>query len=212
MKPISVLMLAVFALASCKNDQGQQPSHTTVDSAPVAEARKASVYIKDSSQYDTSFISGLSYGEPIRLIDAMCIVGNDTVGFPNDLPTDSATVFKGAAPGNSFALTVTRSNFTNIVYTILVTDTRKNTTDSLSGTAVLKSSFFLASEVDYDPEEEQGFGSSEYLDKKGTCDIIIRIGIGPDEKGRKRATIFGSCPNNSKLAVSLNDSPILRTE
>lgn len=171
------------------------------------------IYIKDKSQYDQTFIDGLTdYNEPIKLIDNFIITGKDTTYFPEDLNLNSATTFNALKDNNKYLLTVTRTNLTSLTYNFQLTDKDNKTIDNKSGKAILGSMFFLASENDEDSETGYGYGSCEYWDKTNDCGLSIRVGIGKDDTGKQRAMLNYGGNDKSKKTLSLNECPTLRTE
>lgn len=171
------------------------------------------IYIKDKSQYDQTFIDGLAdYNEPIKLIDNYIITGKDTTYFPNDLSLNKAITFKASKDNNSFLLTVTRTNLTNLTYNFQLTDKDNKTVDTKSGKAILGSMFFLASEMDEDSQTGDGYESYEYWDKANDCWFAIRVGGGKDDNGKQRVMLNYGCNDKSKQTLNLDECPTLRTE
>lgn len=171
------------------------------------------IYIKDKSQYDQTFIDGITdYNEPIKLIDNFIITGQDTTYFPEDLNLNKTITFKGTKYNYKYVLTVTRTNLTNLTYKFQLRDKDNKTVDIRSGKAILSSMFFLASEVDEDSETGDSYGSSEYWNKTNDCWFRIRIGIGKDDNGKLRAMLNYGCKEKSKQTLNLDECPTLRTE
>lgn len=178
-----------------------------------ADNQKLNIYIKDKSQYDQTFINGITiYNGPIKLIDNYIIAGNDTTYFPEDLSLNKVTIFKAIKDNNKFVLTVTRTNFTNLTYSFQLTDLNNKILDSKSGEAILGSLFFLASEIDEDSQTGDSYGSCEYWDKTNDCWLAIRIGIGKDDHGKLRAMLNYNCNDKSNQTLNLDACPTLRTE
>ena len=171
------------------------------------------IYVKDTSLYDQSFIEGLSgFKEPIRLIDNYIITGKDTTFFPDAFPLDKAIVFKGIKATNNYLLTVTRTNLTNLTYNFKLTDKENKTLFAKSGKSILGSMFFLATEMDNDSQNGDGYPSYEYWDKTAACWFAIRIGLWKDGNGKQRAKVTYGCEDKNKQAMNLDECPTLRTE
>jgi hypothetical protein len=215
MKQTIYILTLTLLLLSCSGKTRKTIDTKSADSLQTisADKKQSDIYIKDKSQYDQSFIDGLSdYNEPVKLIDNYILTGNDTTYFPNDLSLNKATSFKATKDNNKFVLTVTRTNLTNLSYNFQLTDKANKTTDTKSGKAILGSMFFLASEMDQDSQVGDGYGSSEYWDKTNNCWFSIRIGIGLDNNGKLRAMLTYGCEDNYKQSLKLEDCPTLRTE
>jgi hypothetical protein len=215
MKQIIDILTLTLLLLSFSSMTGKTIDTKSTDSLGTisADKKQSDIYIKDKSQYDQTFIDGLSdYNEPIRLIDNYIITGKDTTYFPDDLTLNKSTVFKGTKNDNKFVLTVSRTNLTNLNYTFKLTDKSDKIIDTKSGKAVLGSLFFFGSEIDEDSQSGDGYGSSEYWDKTSDCWFSIRIGIGPDNKGKHRAMLTYGCEDKNKQTLSLDQCPTLRTE
>jgi hypothetical protein len=171
------------------------------------------IYVKDKSQYDQSFIEGLSgYNEPILLIDNYIITGKDTTYFPDAFPVEKAITFKGTKAGDNYLLTVTRTNLTNLTYNFQLTNKDNKTIGTKSGKSVLGSMFFLASETDNDSLTGESYASHEYWDKTDDCWFSIRIGNDKDKNGKQRAMLTYGCEDKSKQNFKLDECPTLRTE
>ena len=200
---------------SCKTQTEKIEGKNRGDTLHVAltDREKSNLFIKDKSQYDQIFMDGLAkYNKPIKLVDNFMIVGDDTTYLPEDLPLKMATSFKGIGSGNHFLLSITRTNLTNLTYEFEIIGSDKETIDFRSGNATLGSMFFLASEIDEDPQADDSYESSEYWDKSNDCRLSLRIGIGKDDNGKQRAKITFGCDDKSKGGLKLDECPILRTE
>ena len=175
---------------------------------------KHDISIVDKSNYDQTFIDGLSdFKEEIKLEKNYIVVGRDTTDFPDDLPLNTKRIFKGDTDEQNYVLTVTRTNFTNINYKFKLTDKKNKIIADKSGTAILSAGFVLASEVDEDEGEDGvAYGSSEYWDKANDCWFSIRVGIGKDEKGRQRAKLVYGCEDKNKRTFNVDQCPTLRTK
>jgi uncharacterized protein YceK len=209
MKQIIFILTLVIGLSGCNNISTKKAADTL---QTISSKRQAEIYIKDTSKYDPAFIAALdTYYEPIQLIDNFIITGKDTTYFPEDLPLNKKITFKGTTGKKNFALTVTRTNLTNLIYSFKRTDNDK-TIDSISGRAILGPMFFLTSENDEDSQTGDGYGSSEYFDKSDNCWLAIRIGIGLDKNRKQRAKLAYGCEDKNKQALNLDECPTLRTE
>jgi hypothetical protein len=211
MKPTIYILAFALGLSSC-NSRTTEKKADTIQTA-TTNKKQTNLFVKDVSQYDQSFIDGLSeYNEPIKLIGNFVITGKDTTYFPVDLPINKQTTFKGSKDNKNFALTVTRNNLTNLTYNFLLTDKDNRTVDKKSGKAILGSMFFLASEMDEDTETGDSYGSSEYLDESNNCWFSIRVGNGEDNNGKQRVMLTYGCEDKSKQELNLDECPTLRTE
>lgn len=212
------IFILTFAIGfwSCNNKSAEKTAdQNPVDTLQTATADKPKlvIYIKDKSQYDQTFISGLvKYNEPIKLIDNYIISGKDTTYFPDILSLNNITSFKATKSNNKYVLRVSRTNLTNLTYSFQLTDKDNKTILTKSGKAILSSKFFLASENDEDSETGDGYGSYEYWDKTNDCWFAIRIGIGKDVNGKIRSMLNYGCNDKSKQILNLDECPTLRTE
>lgn len=216
MKQTIYILILVLGLWSCNNKTTEKTfDNNTVDTLKtlLADKQPQNIYIKDKSQYDQTFIDGLSeYHEPIRLIDNFMLIGSDTTYFPDDLALDKKTTFTASKDNNKFLLTVTRSNLTNINYEFQLLDKDNSIIDSKSGVAILASGFFLAPEGEDDPETGDSFFSNEYRIDNEKVWIVIKIGMDKNYEGKKRAKIIYGHVVNSKMTEPVTESPILRIE
>jgi hypothetical protein len=211
------IYILTFALGqlSCSNQAtNKYDVVTNIDSLQKvgsADKQKQDIYIKDKSQYDQTFIDGLSeYNEPIKLIDNYILVGKDTTYFPEDLIVNKATTFKATKDNNKFVLTVTRTNLTNLIYNFQLTDKDNKSVITKSGNAILGSTFFLGPEGDNDIEGS--YGSQEYRDNGNDSWLSIRIEIGKAVEGKQRAKIQYDFSDKTKQSLDLDECPTLRIE
>jgi hypothetical protein len=214
MKQTIYILTLTFLLLSCSGKTRKTVDTKSVDILQTisADKKQSDIYIKDKSQYDQSFIDGLSdFKEQIKLIDNYIITGTDTTYFPEDLAINKRTTFIASKDNNKFLLTVTRTNLTNINYEFQLIDKDNAVIDSKSGQAILGSGFYLGTEGDIDTEMG-GYGSYEYWDKSNNCWFSARIGIGRDGNGKQRAKLNYSCDDKNKKAIELDECPVLRTE
>lgn len=215
MKQTICIGALALGLWSCNNKATEQDLDKipidTVQEVPENKHRQ-DIIIRDKSQYGQSFIDGLSgYDEPLQLVENYLLVGQDTVYFPEEVPRNSKTLFKGTKDQKSFVLAVTRTNLTNLDYTFQLLDKDGRPIESRSGTAVLGSLFFLGSETDDDDETGEGYLSAEYSDPSPDCSFAIRIGE-KDGNGKLRAKIKLHYEHNESRNIDLDDHPTLRTE
>jgi hypothetical protein len=215
MKQTIYILTLAFGLWSCNNKTAEKKAdQNTVDTLQLESADKSKLdsNIKDKSQYDKSFIDGLSeYNEPLKLIENYILVGQDTVYFPEDLQLNKEIIFKGSKDNKKFVLTVTRTNFTGLNYSFQLLDKDAKSLYNNSGRAILGSLFFLGSETDEDDEAGDAYLSVEYWDNSPDCSFAIRIGE-MEDKGRIRAKINLYCKDNLSSNIDLDDHPTLRTE
>ena len=215
MKQTIYILTLAFGLCSCNDKTAEKTAdQNSLDTLQTVSAEKhqRETTIKDKSQYDQSFIEGLSeYNEPLKLIENYILVGQDTVYFPEDLQLNKETIFKGTKDKKNFVLSVTRTNLTSLNYTFQILDKDSRAINNKSGRATLGSLFFLGSETDDDDETGDGYLSVEYWDNSGDCSFAIRIGE-KDDKGKLRAKIKLYCKDDKLKNIGLDDNPTLRTE
>ncbi|WP_262512381.1 DUF433 domain-containing protein [Adhaeribacter arboris] len=215
-KQLVYILALVLGLWSCNSPITEKKKDKVTASKTQtlsAEKEQEKMPKVDNPTYDQIFLNGFSdYNEPYTLRNNFIITGQDTTLFPEDLPINRKTTFKGVEDSKSFLLTVTRTNLTNLAYTFELADKSKKTLETKSGKAVLSSMFFLASETDEDSETGDSYGSSEYWDKTNDCWLSIRIGVGLDDNGKQRAMLTYGCEDKNKQTLSLDECPTLRTE
>lgn len=203
-----------FGLWSCNDKTAEKTAdQNSLDTLQTVSAYKhqQETIINDKSQYDQSFIEGLSeYNEQLKLIENYILVGQDTVYFPEDLQLNKETIFKGTKDNKNFVLSVTRTNLTSLNYTFQILDKDSKTLNNKSGRATLGTMFFLGSETDEDNDSGEEYLSVEYWDKSEVCTFAIRIGE-RDQNGKLRAKIKLNCKNNKSKNIDLIDNPTLRT-
>lgn len=224
MKSPFLILTLIFAVW---NSFGQ----TTKSADKNSEGKEQSkIYVKDKSQYDLSFLDGLSdYKEPaeirksagkdiIRLIDNYIIVSSDTTYFPDVLNLNEETNFKGIRDKQLFELKVTRINQTTLIYDFRVTDKGKKSVLKNSGKAVLGSMFFLGCEIDRDELTGESYSSYEYWRRTDDFWLSIRICTDKIVNGKKdnawklRAKVTYWLSDNNKKGIDLQECPTMRTE
>ena len=215
MKQTFYILTFVLGLLSCNNlTTDKHDGNNNIDSLQTvvsADKKKEDIYIKDKSQYDQTFIDGLSdYNEPIKLIDNYMLAGKDTTYFPEDLNINKETTFKAIKDNNNFVLTVTRTNLTNLTYNFQLTDRDNKSVTTKSGKAILGSMFFIGPEGDNDVEG--GYGSQEYRENGKDGWFSIRIEIGKAYDGKQRAKVQYEFSDKTKKELNLDECPTLRTE
>ena len=214
-----IIYILTFGLWSCNNQKEVKTLEiNSVDTLQTvsADIQQQSVYIKDKSQYDQTFINELTnayHNEPIKLIDNFIIVGNDTTQFPKELEINKKTVFTGIKNNKFYELILIRTNLTEIVFSFFI----RNNEDEIKlpmkeGKVNLGAMFFLASEVDEDEVTGEGYRSYEYWKKDDNCWLSIRVGLGQDENGKQRAKISFACEDKSRQTLTLDECPTLRTK
>lgn len=215
MKQTIYILTLAFGLWGCNNLTKEKTVDKSLsDTLQNVKTDKQSnkTTIKDKSQYDQSFIDGLSeYNEPLILIENFIIVGQDTVYFPEELQLNKETIFKGTKDQKNFVLSVTRTNLTSLNYTFQILDKDSKTINNKSGKATLGSLFFLGSETNEDDKTGDSYLSVEYWDNSASCSFAIRIGE-KDDNGKLRAKIKLYCKDNKLKNIGLDDNPTLRTE
>jgi hypothetical protein len=177
-----------------------------------ADKKQSEIYIKDKSQYDQSFIDGLSdYNEPIKLIDNYILIGKDTTYFPDDLNLSQEYIFKASNDRQNYVLVVKRINETTLKFNFQFFENDK-LLNTETGNANLPSLFFLGTEGEPDIVTGDSFVSQEYIKKNNSLWLCINIGMDKDYKGKQRAKITYRYTDKSKQTLNLEECPILRTE
>jgi hypothetical protein len=96
-----IVYILALGLWSCNNQKEVKTLEiNSVDTLKTvsADIQQQSIYIKDKSQYNQTFINELTnayHNESIKLIENFIIVGNDTTQFPTELEINKKTVFTG---------------------------------------------------------------------------------------------------------------------
>ena len=228
MKQRIYIVIVAIGLLSCNKGNGKKVDNNTVDTLQTISQEKVNIdklerevdiYIKDKSQYDQTFIDGLSEcHESMQLIDNYILIlidkqVKDTIYFPflEDIQLNKKTVFKGTKNQNNFVLTVTRRNLTSLDYKFQLLDKIGNTIINKSGYATLNSYFFFGAETDIDDESDISYLSVEYWDNSSGSSFAIRVGI-DDNDGKLKAKIVFYCNDNKLKNIDLDDCPTLRTK
>lgn len=214
MKGFPVTLILSFGLWSCGSQySGEKEDIKSIDTfnSTAASTSKPPLVAIDTTLYDQSFLKGLTeYNEPLKIVGNYILLGQDTVYFPEELPLNKETLFKGAKDATSFALSVVRKNMTSLQYSFQMLDQQGNVSYDKTGRATLGSLFFLGSETDDDDSTGEAYGSVEYWDESSDCSFAIRIGE-KDNEGKLRARIKLSCNGEAAKNIDLNDCPTLRT-
>jgi hypothetical protein len=209
------MLTLALGLGSCNNQTTEKPvDKNSIDTSQTVSTDKhqQDIYIKDKSQYDQTFIEGLSdYNEPIKLIDNFLIIGNDTTYFPDDLNLNEEYIFKANKDSQNYVLKVRRINATSLKFNFQLFDNSK-LLHTETGVAILPSLFFLGPEGEPDIQTGNSFFSHEYLKKDNGFWLCINIGIDKDSKGKQRAKITYRYTDKSKQTTNLEECPILRLE
>lgn len=214
MKTNRFILFLILVLGSCKSQNSDEKvdinSTDTIKVSPASTSKPPLVTI-DITLYDQSFLNGLAkYNEPLKIAGNYILLGQDTVYFPEELPLNTETLFKGTKDAKSFALSVVRKNMTSLQYSFQMLDQQGNVSYNKTGRATLGSLFFLGSETDDDDSTGESYGSVEYWDESSDCSFAIRIGE-MDNEGKLRARIKLSCNGEAAKNIDLNDCPTLRT-
>ena len=210
---IYILTLTLLLL-SCSGKTRKAIDTKSVDTLRTISADKmqSDIYIKDKSQYDQTFIDGLSeYNEPIKLIDNFMLIGNDTTYFPNDLNLNKEYIFKANNDDQNYVLIVKRINETTLKFNFQLYENSK-LLHTETGEANLPSLFFLGPEGEPDIQTGDSFFSQEYLKKDNNIWLCINIGMDKDYKGKQRAKITYRYKDKSIKTSNLEECPILRLE
>lgn len=216
MKNLIYVLILTCGLLSCK---GQTTENADTKSADTLQTnlpaeQPSNIFIKDKSKYSQVFIDDLTknYKEPVKIIDNYIVLGSDTTFFPNDLALNQATIFKGTKGNNNYKLTLTRTHETTLNFTFIQTDKDGKILNTQVGEAVLGAMFFLAAEEDEDETNETTYGAYQYGKTEKDCWLSVRVGIGKDDNGKKRAKIIFGCQDSTQKTLSLDQCPTLRTE
>jgi len=215
MKHTIYILIFVFGLSSCINQTTEKSANkNSADTTQTVSTDnpKQVIYIKNKSQYDQTFIDGLSeYNKPIKLIDNFMLIGNDTTYFPDDLSLNKEYIFKANNNGQKYVLTVKRINETTLKFNFQLFENSK-LLQTETGEANLPSLFFLGPEGEPDIQTGDSFFSQEYLKNDNRIWLCINIGMDKDYKGKQRAKITYRYTDKSKQTANLEECPVLRTE
>jgi hypothetical protein len=160
----------------------------TVNSSKIY-SRKIKDDMSDSvSLFSNEFLQMLN--EPwfcdMKIKNGKLFYKSHEIEFPNDLELNRKYEFLSDSGETESALNVQRINYTSLSYIYLLK--QSDSIKKIEGFAHI-GAFFLASEIDEDPEEQNiAYGSNQYDDTNG---VSLRIGIGKDSKGRLRANVDG---------------------
>jgi len=184
MKNVIIALLFLSVLTGCSS-----PPKKLGES----ERTKAGIYVKNKSLYDSIFIAGLyEYPDTISLIDSIIIVGKDTEQIPVWLPTDKPSVFVSHQDSMTYELTARQTGLTTISYRFMLKNIQDSIIDSVSGKAVLVSTFFLAAPaVPEDDETGESYLAMEWNDNSRDCWFSVCIGS-EDDSGRIRANFYNT--------------------
>lgn len=214
MKKVIYIFILTIGFLSC-NGQTKKVENSVVGDTTQTKLtgkRQSIVSVKDRTQYDQTFIDGLAgYNGTIKLIDNYLVAGSDTTYFPLDLPLNKNVVFKATQSNQTYVLTVSRTNLTNLTYNFMLTNKKGEVIDSKTGKAVLGPMFFFGSEMDEDTQTGEGYGSYEYWDTNFDSWFAIRIEHGTHKNGKRRAMLTYGSKEENKRKLNLNDCPTLFT-
>lgn len=219
MKPIYYLICMFPLLVNCqtKKIDGQETTNTTKE-APIKEVTqakevapekdKATIFIKDSSDYSSNFLAALEKsGMPsYALIDSFLIIESDTIPFPAIPKMGKKTVLTAKKETLAIALTIQRVNQTTLDYRLEMVEFGK-ASFHYKGQADLSSYFYLATEMDESSLSGMTYSSIEFSDGQDACHVYIRLG---KEEGRPHllGKLIKNC--NGKLrTIDLSNFPTL---
>jgi hypothetical protein len=187
-------LLYLLLIASCSNQKPVNSAKKLVANQLDTLISGNKLFIKDTTQYDSSFIRGLVKMARIqtsfRLIDDSLIVGSvantnpDSIikkpltsrySLPTNLDLNKESRFSTRLPDKNFSLTLKRTNFTNIEYQL-----KQDGKILKSGNAVLQASFFFGAEVQ-DEENGKPMYLNQYIDKK-SFEAYLKIEINLAER------------------------------
>lgn len=217
-----IILLATLTLelltSDIKAEKQQENQFKATWQIPFEKAKekeRQNIYIKDYTKYSIYFLDELldmNFNKTVKLIDNYIIIGKDTTNFPSVLKINQETVFKATKDKIYYDLRVKRVNETTLEFKLNIIDTEKKIGYAETGKATLKSTFFLAPEVDLDEQTGEKYGSYEYLKKNNDNWLSIRIGIEKDSNGRLRAIVTSGFNDMKSDKNSTGKWPILRTE
>lgn len=103
MKQLIYLLTVLFAFTACNSSLTEKPAGTDrvttvpVDTSQAVKYKRDTAGISSKSKYDPAFIKGLEKsGTTIQLIDNYIISNNHVTYFPENLPLNEKTTFKGS--------------------------------------------------------------------------------------------------------------------
>ena len=184
-----LLLFLVLDAACTKPSRRTSTSPASTDTTATQQA--SVVVVHDTTLYDEAFVAGLSWQqEPIELLDNNIISGSDTFHFPADPKMNRTYRFHGKAGNDRYDLTVIRTRFTTLEYSLKNTNS-KNFSVTKNGRATLDPLFFRDS------------SAAAFKDKSGECAIAILVLPGKNRKNKKEAVLGYGC--DSKLEVHLKE-------
>jgi len=179
MRKISFIS-SLFLLVACANPEK--------DKSCTDDIISASATTPPSESFKAAVKEGV-YADQVAIKDEFVLFDDDTVYYPSILSIDKSYPFKGHFLDETYQLTLKRTTATSIEYHF----------QSIKGTRVLKSykgiaelnpTFYLASEMDEDDQDQEGYGSDEYIHKKGENGINIRIGSSLNKQQKRRVLFY----------------------
>jgi hypothetical protein len=188
----SFLLPVFFFSCTDKPATEKKIKQKSVDATPEGDVKSERFYVKDGSQYHKSFLDELKvYTGKVSLIENFIVTDMDTTYFPEELRKDSLYIFMAEKDSVSYRLHARRNNLTTLQFSY------EESINGIirykkSGEAILKPTFFLASETDEDDSGGDMYGSSEYVMPAQQEYFNVRIGIGTDEEKRLRASLVFS--------------------
>jgi len=171
-------LLSIALIASCANQKPINSAKKTVANQLDTLISGNKLFIKDTTQYDPSFIRGLveiaRIQTSFKLIDDSLFVTSvantnpDSIVnkhfcsqdiLPTNLKLNKEIRFSNKLSDKAFSLILKRTNFTNVEYQLI-----QDGKTIKSGTAILNASFFFGSEVQ-DDENGKPMYLNQYTDK-----------------------------------------------
>lgn len=210
-----VLSVMILNLVSCgnRNSQNIHPTSASLQTISTID-RKSKIIIDDPSNYSKVFLDEFTASnskESIQLIGNTIIVGSDTTSFPGSLAIDKTYTFKAIKDNQQYELKVKRMNLTTLNFNFNLYE-NDHLLYADKGDAHLGARFYLASEMDQDEQNGEGYGSYEYWQRKDDCWLSIRIGMDKDRNGKERAKVTFGCNDPSKRSLDCGHCPTMRTE
>ncbi len=171
---------------------------------------KKSIFIKDSSDYSTSFLKEMkkSRMNNVSLVDSFLILGaTDTVTFPQTPKIGKKTILTAKKGELAIDLTVERINQTTIGYKLEMIEFG-NASYQQEGQADLNPRFYFGAETDKSSISGTSYFSTEFNDGQDSCYTYIRLGREGDSGPYLLGKIKKNC--NGKLRdIELDNFPTL---
>ena len=160
--------------------------------------------IKDTSQYDHSFLKYWEYVKPNRLkiVHDSIIINNETnnpIIIPTEYPVGKEFRYSAFLHDTTYYLVVKRINYTNFQYSLDILFTGKLILSQV-GIAVLEPSFYLGAEGAFQDNKGHFYRMNEYIiAKKNKLEIKLTI-----PEGTKDPIYYQDQISNRKINFNLS--------